>query len=534
MEKILKKSFAIIDAIKYGTYKNAKTILFESSGVNSPKTMVAGIFFTSFFKEEGFNIHALGSSRKVVEYNYIDSTSDKFISFKSYILFLKYLPKVIWLHILFFNKYVSPEKLFNLEIANIYIGDAIYDEYLRYNQLGTIKKFSWKLFLKISEAFYYYSFFKNLYAKHSYEYVITNHHCYIRQLIMNRMAIAAGVKVIQNQALVVVKKLYDMDTLSNEHISQPNNNIIKSIYANSGIFNKLSKGKEVELERNGGINYYSDNNGCDNFIVNVKDRKKREGKKIVVIYAHAYTDNITGADGRKFIFMDHYLWVKNTLKLCEKNENIITILKPHPAEKNYLSDVTSEAIFNEVQDDVDSNSLLLCPDGIDLKKHHDMIDLVITSRGTVGIEMPCLGIPVLAQVKDHAVFSNNEVVIESGSYDEYVSTIAKAHLIPKLTELEVKKAIVFAKLSNILVFYKKGEMIATWQDELRVPGKLISIFDEGASAGSVYRDDIDDVIEKKLIEFDQVYKKDFFEDMREFLNNDNIKYLAEIGYEEKI
>ena len=532
--KFLEKSFSRINTIKYKTYKNAKTILFEASGVNSPKTMVAAIFFTSFFKEEGYNVHALGSRRKVAEYKYIDSTSDKFIPFKSYIQFLKHLPRVLFLHLLYFNQYIKPEKLFHLEVDGIYIGDAIYDEYLRYNQLGTIKKFDWKLFLKISEAFYYYAFFKSLYKKHDYEYVVTNHHCYIRQLIMNRMAISSGIKVIQNQALVVVKKLYDMETLSNEHISQPNNDIIKSVYSDNNILEKISVNSEVKLERNGGIDYYKNVNDPSEFILNIRDKKNKENKKLVVIYAHAYTDNITGADGRKFVFMDHYLWIKNTLLLCEKNKNIITILKSHPAEKNYISDITSEVIFKEVQNEVNSKDLILCPDDIDLKKYSDMIDLVITSRGTVGIEMPCLGVPVLAQVENHAVFSNNDVVIESKGYDDYANTISKAHLIPRLTEEEIKKAVAFAKLSNILVFYKRDNMIATWQDVLRKPDKLISVFDEGISMESVYRDDIDTVIENKLIDFEVNYKKDFFMDMKEFLNNDKIKYLAEVNYEEKI
>lgn len=533
--KVLKKSFEKINSIKYETYERAMLVLFEASGVSQPSTMLSNIFVASFFKESKFNIHALGSSKKISTYKYMNSTTDKFLGYKSITNFLKFAPKVILLHLVNFKKYINPDKLFNLEIDGIYMGDAIRDEYLRYNQKGTIKEFNWKLFLKISEAFYYYSYFKNLYKKYDYEYVIINHHCYVRQLIMSRMAVRLKIKVIFNGGeSVVVKKWYSENAISNEHISQPNNNIIKAVYSNHEIFENMSKDKDVTLERNSGINYYNNNINEDNFILDIKNKKKKQNKKLVVIYAHVYADNITGSDGRRFIFMDHYLWVKNTLKLCKKNKNIITILKPHPAEKNYFSDINSEMIYKEFQEKNDDSDLILCPDNIDFRKHSDMIDLVITSRGTIGVEMPCLGVPVLAQEYNHAVFSNNDLVIESKNYTAYANSIARAHLIEKLNEEEIKKAVVFAKLSNILVFYKMDDMMLSSQEILKESKKEISLFDKRNSINSLYVDNLDDVVVEKLVNFEKKYKKLFFADWQNFLNDDKMKYLAEVSFHDKM
>jgi hypothetical protein len=69
-------------------------------------------------------------------------------------------------------------------------------------------------------------------------------------------------------------------------------------------------------------------------------------------------------------------------------------------------------------------------------------DYGVTVRGTIGIELPCFGIPVLTAGTGR--YSGKGFTYDSSTKDEYLCLIEKIHEIKPLTEIQIKLAIMYA------------------------------------------------------------------------------------------
>ena len=289
---------------------------------------------------------------------------------------------------LFFKK---KSQILNLKINDIYIGDLLYDEYLRSYDKPTInleKENSIELrnyIIKFLEGFFYWdNFFKK---NKNVKALIISHTVYAKG-VAPRIAAQSGIKVfcIGNQVstLISKKNLYKFDDTKyfKKTFSKISSNQKK-------IF--LKKGKESIIGR---ISGKEDkklllDNPTDSKIFDNKTKKnvfKKNGKLRILVATHCFTDAVHFYG--KCLFPDFYEWLDHLGKLSNKL-NYDWYIKFHPAQfennqEHFKYFKKKYKKFKILPKETYNNDIF-----------REKVNAVLTVYGSVGHEYPLFGIPVI-------------------------------------------------------------------------------------------------------------------------------------------
>lgn len=171
-------------------------------------------------------------------------------------------------------------------------------------------------------------------------------------------------------------------------------------------------------------------------------------KKIAVLFSHIMWDAnlFYGEDlfGRGF-----GEWLTESVKVMAKNKNVNWLLKIHPANRYKHRFEKIEGDYSEIRTlkktfgEIPGNIKLIYPeDEINPYSLFKIIDYAITVRGTIGMEFPCFGVPVLTAGTGR--YSGRGFSIDSGSREEYLARLSRIEEIPPLGKEEIKKAVLHA------------------------------------------------------------------------------------------
>jgi hypothetical protein len=164
------------------------------------------------------------------------------------------------------------------------------------------------------------------------------------------------------------------------------------------------------------------------------------GKKTAVLFSHLLWDAnlFYGED----LFDDQEAWLVETVRAAAANENLNWVIKLHPANVWKLEYESHRGELNEVAairrkvGPLPAHITLLMPDtNVSTLSLFELADYAVTIRGTVGIEAPCFGIPVVTAGTSH--YSGRGFTLDSGSANEYRELLAKLQDLPQLSEEQV-------------------------------------------------------------------------------------------------
>jgi hypothetical protein len=171
-------------------------------------------------------------------------------------------------------------------------------------------------------------------------------------------------------------------------------------------------------------------------------------KKTAVIYSHILSDAnlFYGED----IFPHGYEeWLVETVRAAGKNTEVNWVLKLHPANKvrnlrlGYVGEYGEIQALKNAFGEVPSFLKIIYPeDKVSPLSFFQITDIGITVRGTIGIELPCLGVPVLTAGTGR--YSGRGFTYDSAGIGEYVGLIEAIHTINPLTDSQTKLAIMYA------------------------------------------------------------------------------------------
>ena len=294
----------------------------------------------------------------------------------------------------FFKKKVFHRDIVNFKINKIWIGDLIYDTYLKSRLVPTINiqdddfKNFFKEFLEL--FFYWEKFFK----LNKVTQTIGVHSCYSFGLPL-RISAYNNIPgyVINTRAVIKIDKK------------------IPTMYGNFKFFKKdflkirnkkqaltVSK-KNLDLRFSGisgvDVGLYNREKSSFSRKKNKKDLIQKNSKIKILICTHDFLDSIH-VNGKNF-FPDFYLWIDFLGKLSNKKvKDYDFYIKSHPNLGNKYEK------YQKYTNTFVNNLLKKYPK---IKKipnntsHHQIIaagiNYVLTVYGSVGIEYACLGIPVI-------------------------------------------------------------------------------------------------------------------------------------------
>lgn len=166
-------------------------------------------------------------------------------------------------------------------------------------------------------------------------------------------------------------------------------------------------------------------------------------KKLAVVFSHVLWD-ATFFYGQN-LFPDYEQWLIATVRAACKNNKVNWIIKLHP---DYVWKMKREKDTARVRDLVAIDSgvgqlpphvVVLAPD-TDISTHSffSAMDYCITVRGTIGIEAPCFGIPVLTAGTGR--YSGLGFTNDSSSQEEYLGKLAAIQDLPRLSPEQTEAA----------------------------------------------------------------------------------------------
>lgn len=159
-------------------------------------------------------------------------------------------------------------------------------------------------------------------------------------------------------------------------------------------------------------------------------------KPTVVVYSHILWDAnmFYGED----LFDDQQQWFVETLKAAVENPRANWVIKLHPdtvwkRKRDHVAGEGGEtAMIAEHIGRLPAHVRVLEPETtISTRALFDATDVGVTIRGSVGVELPCLGIPVLTA--GTGFYSGRGFTVDSATRAEYLERLATIEALPPLT-----------------------------------------------------------------------------------------------------
>ncbi|MBD3231345.1 hypothetical protein GF322_01650 [Candidatus Dependentiae bacterium] len=168
-----------------------------------------------------------------------------------------------------------------------------------------------------------------------------------------------------------------------------------------------------------------------------KKLKINNNYPIACLFTHVYWD--AGIDFPAMIFNDSYEWVVESIKRMNKIENVNWLVKIHPfeyrIESNYsvLDEIKKKVSFIAPHIKILDSKLTLNTQSL-----FNLIDIGITIWGTIGIELPLFGKPVILAGESH--FSDKGFSIDVKTREEYFHILSNISSIKPLSREQIDLA----------------------------------------------------------------------------------------------
>ena len=166
-------------------------------------------------------------------------------------------------------------------------------------------------------------------------------------------------------------------------------------------------------------------------------------KKVAVVFSHVLWDaNLFYGDD---LFEDNEHWFIETLRAACANDRINWLIRLHPAitwkreYDNDSSELNELAAIRKQLGSLPPHVRLLLPENdINSYSLFQIADYGVTIRGTVGIELPCMGVPVLTAGTGR--YSGLGFTVDSSTRDEYLEKLRNIQNLETLSDRQVELA----------------------------------------------------------------------------------------------
>ena len=143
----------------------------------------------------------------------------------------------------------------------------------------------------------------------------------------------------------------------------------------------------------------------------------------------------------KLIFDDYYDQFQTTIKHAEKDIDSLWIIKIHPTSYKYKE----ENLIHELIKNKKVQNIVICPNKFSTFSLIKFSDLIITGRGTIGLETACFGKKTIIW-RGETFYSNFNITHNPRNVKDYINKLSNYKLLSKLNTKQIiaaKKTILF-------------------------------------------------------------------------------------------
>jgi hypothetical protein len=318
----------------------------------------------------------------------------------------------------------SRKDILNFKINSIYIGDLLYDTYLRFRAYPTIRLKDFFLNKLIYKCFQIILNLENIYKKYRFTIFFTSYSSYIMNGLPVRFFLKKKIKVFSGKNNSQYNKLLSKkDALHNENYKKfkllsnkisKNDKLLK--FSRLNLLQRFSKNKK----RLDNLSYLH----TDTY--NIKKNSSEEIVKLKNIDGVLFMQDFFDSphDWGKLAFDDYYIWTIFTLNIIKKY-NLNIGIKPHP---NCFYNSKDSTIFYE-RLKKKYNKLIWIDENFPNKLIFKKIKFGISANGTVLFELAYHNIKAVS-CGDHPGKDFN-FTINAKNKNEYRNILLNIHKIKK-------------------------------------------------------------------------------------------------------
>ena len=354
----------------------------------------------------------------------------------------------------------------NFKIADINVGDLIYDTNIRYNHKYIDHKKDLKFFATILTTYVKVNLINDILKKNKIKYILMGQQCYATiGAIALRMGIKYKIKTLEPNNDFLCRQFF-IEYNKNKIDFGPYNFFYRYLKNDKKLLSRLKfKNKEfdnffykrclgkIKLGYSGEVDLMNANQN-PNLKINRKkllkrfDMSENRIKKIIVVAFHAFSDAPHG-DGVDMIFTDYYAHAKETLNFLKTNynKNTLYLIKPHPTRFLYNEHGLFENLFEKIINE--EKNIKICPVDISTYSLIKLCDAVVTLKGTIAIEFASNGKHALTC--STTPYAKLNIINEAKTKKEYFKKIKQLSFVTK--KLDYKKVI---KAQKVLYLMEKN------------------------------------------------------------------------------
>ena len=383
---------------------------------------------------------------------------------------------------------------------NLPVGQIILSTFARYNLIGEVDVNDEKFieFFKEWEPIILETYYgaRKLFSRNKYSAIVfTETFCedygsiYFAALALE-LNIVKTSGTVQDAAILVQRRNKYTARLSHATLSR---NSWEKIRNNISAHVAISEVRKNFSDRYGRKWFRSARNNNNSININcVEARNKlglREDRKIAIIFSHILYDALFHYGEE--LYRDYAEWLVRTIELAIKNENLDWFIKYHPS--NIWRGELNSVLKGRYEEDrlIDKFFPSLPPHVRKIYPSTDLsawtwmklADVGVCVRSSPGLEMACLGKPVISAGTGR--YEGYGFTRDPKSIAEYENMISRAHELAPLSEDETNAANIFAHgLFNLKPFALDGlvPMIASGKRSIKQSDDMIYLPDSIAAA----------------------------------------------------
>ena len=350
------------------------------------------------------------------------------------------------------NQINHPADIINLYIDDVFIGDLLYDDILKKENLSTIENLDLKFKIYFDNISRFYFDYDELFKKNQFKLYISTHTAYSDYGLICRIALKYNVKVFEttdiHTAFFINSKIIPTynegfkNIISKKMTFYDNNEDLKTSLL-------LKYNNHLEKRMLNKINQIDVKYAYENKVI--FDREKLaskysvdQKKKNIFIVAHVFKDSPHVSS--HLLFNDYYDWFFQTVKYCNENSDKYNcFVKAHPSSQLY----GETGLINNILNKNKFDNIYMLSEDFSPKSFVNCADAIITCQGTVGIEFSCLGIPIITA--GGAFYCNYGFTIDSTTQYDYFINLSNLDKIKKLNKDQIINANYVYCLYNELI-----------------------------------------------------------------------------------
>lgn len=337
-----------------------------------------------------------------------------------------------------------------LESDGMCLGRSIYNTYLKKVRRGTIERVDSELYGRVVASLAYRDSFRQLFEEEQVSCVALGESHYTPHAELGGVAINQDVPVFVPAGRIShkgVRQYRSGDSLSDTTF-KPHEELFERMTDEQ--FARARKAGAAYMEERMAAKRGSDEVDVEMAYGSHKDRVTKtdvcewydwdDERPIAFILPHVQFDAPHGCPWS--IFPDYTTWYRETLRIASDVDSVNWLVKPHPAEPRYDIEDTAENIYEGM--DLEEDHLRLIDRPFNTASIRDIGHAVLTFRGTVGVELPCFGVPVIIAAESR--YSGYGFTIEPQTPEEYEQALRRIDQLTPLSEEAISKAEAYAGL----------------------------------------------------------------------------------------